>query len=174
MTQLIQLLLALPMLWLPPGEVARETPEQYRQRVETIASAAQYAADQVGWQWGQAAMRRAVLSTWYGETRFDLEIHQGGPGRHGSDKGRSKCLGQIHQTVVPRDVWEGLGGTHTAATRRCALWTARFLARAQRLCAGGEKLDNGRLAETFAGYGGRRCKVRQDDLFKVRTYRKLQ
>lgn len=83
----------------------------------------------------------AAISIWWSETRFGLEVHRGGPSRWGSDDGRAKCFGQLHERSVgikrekneplldfrkrQREAWKSLAGTDYEATKRCALATMR-------------------------------------------------
>lgn len=157
----VRSLLALPAFWGGPGYVP-ESEAEYRDRLTILALAADEASSDVSWRYGRVAMRRAILAVWYGETRFELAVHRGEPGRWGSDKGLSKCLGQIHKSVVPGEVWRSLGGTSLEATTRCALVTAEFLSRSAYCSEFGP-------ASVFEAYGRGRCTTPT-----VRSWRKAR
>lgn len=83
----------------------------------------------------------AAISIWWHEARFGLTVHRGGLSRWGSDDGRAKCFGQLHERSVgiKRELgesledfrkrqhaeWKALAGTDYASTKRCALATMR-------------------------------------------------
>lgn len=158
---LFALILKWPPLWYPPGKNP-ETQEAYQVRVGTIAEAvAKEARAAKGWPGDVRSLAAATLVIWYGETRFDLEVHRGERGRWGSDNGRAKCMGQLHtSSLVEREEWERLGGTDLESTRRCARSTMRVLIASARYCKLHEHGMNATtLARAFAAYAtGRGCK----------------
>lgn len=149
--------LALPAPWHPPGR-APETPEQYRERVHTIALAIATEAPTVdGWRWSTSDLAFAALVKMHAESgRFSLAVHTG---KRRGDNGRSICLGQVQALpgVLSRDEWRRTVGVDLDATRRCSRAVMRYLALFQR-CARGLKPSAYAMARIFAGYGtGRSC-----------------
>src|SRR5262245_22121968 len=107
---LLAIAVSLQAPWYPPSKLP-DTAEQRQDRLAIITQAiALEAANEQNWQWGTDALAAATLATWYEESRFALEVHNGqGKTRHGEDQGRAKCLGQLHATgYVPRSEWRTL------------------------------------------------------------------
>ncbi len=156
---LLAAILSWPAPWYPPGRPNPETPEQYKQRVSTIATAvALESAEFEGWRLGRRALAAATLTLWYGETRFSYEVHEQGTSRWGQDVGKAKCLGQLHVSkLVPQEEWEQMVGSDLDATRRCARATMRVLAAMARMCSARSTSEE-HMARVFAAYGsGRGC-----------------
>lgn len=148
--------------WYPPGENP-ETLEDYRARLDVIAEAVALEVPKVPWYLGDEAMAAAVLTIWYGETRFAHEVHALGQSRWGQDVGKAKCLGQIHHSrIVPKAEWERLEGATLSATRRCANATMRMV-RAMAYQCKTRQLQPSAFAHIFAAYGsGRGCAVSEE------------
>lgn len=88
-----------------------------------------------------AATARVV---WQEESALSVRVHMGELGRWGSDRGRAKCLGQLHVSgIVPREQWERLAGTDPDSTRRCARATMRVLSAMGRYCRGDLRYRSG-------------------------------
>ena len=150
------MLLALQPPW------GAETPLEFRTRMAMLASVTNDLPDAKGLG---TYTRPAVIAVWHGETRFDVEVHKGLPGRWGSDKGRARCLGQIHKSgLVPGAKWKQLAGLDRASTARCASATRRILYSAWTIC---RSRNSGRpttirrdLARMFGLYAtGSRCQT---------------
>lgn len=147
-------------LWLraftAPWQVAptTETPEQLDARLDRIhfAVAAEAAAFARSTLLTPEQLAAATLVIWHGESRFGPIVHAGGVNEWGSDRGKARCLGQLHSSrLLPRAEWEQLGGTDTAATRRCARATMRVFNSMLWLCEGD-------LTGAFSAYAtGRGC-----------------
>jgi hypothetical protein len=154
----IAITVSMLLLLQPPW--GQETKEQWKARMGTLAEVASELPENKSLG---SYTRPAVVSVWYGETRFSHEVHKGNPGKWGSDKGRARCLGQVHESgLVPHARWEKLGGTDKAATRRCAEATLRILGSAHMVCRsrirGKPTTARRDLARMFGLYGhGSRC-----------------
>jgi hypothetical protein len=111
-----------------------ETDEQRSARLGLIAQAVDAVSAESPKAWGALIGRAVVLAVMDRESHFDPIIHAGGvhPVWH-QDRGRAKCLGQIHRTAAGNR-WSTLAGADYAATERCAREILRQLARA-RWCA---------------------------------------
>ncbi len=109
----------LPTAMVPRG-LSPEPPEYREARIDTIS----LAIDDVTNNPEEAA---ATLTVMYGESKLDPIIHAGGIHPVWTqDKGRARCLSQLHKSgQVPE--WATLAGTDYEATRRCALATIRVL-----------------------------------------------
>lgn len=168
---LLTIALAFPAPWHPPG-TNPETPEQYRERLETIAEAIAIES-RLGKPLpeGDHALAAATLVLWQAESSFSLAVHTNvGKTRWGQDYGRARCLGQLHASgLVPKAEWETLAGADLAATRRCAAATMRML-RAQYWVCKSRRGNGGRVARMYEAYAtGRTCEPRQRS--NTRAYR---
>ena len=174
---ILSIVLSLPAPWYQPGKNP-ETPDEYQQRLHTIAEAialeAQSAED---WRWDETSLAAATLVVWYSESRFALEVHSGsGTSRYGEDEGRARCFGQIHQTgLVPKPEWQSLTGVDLEATRRCAKATMRVLTVQGRRCGMQEnKPSMWAVARMVAAYGsGKSCSPTKDSTARARRWSKL-
>jgi hypothetical protein len=161
---ILAVLLALPSPWYADGPP--ETREAYEARLGTIAEAIAAEVER-GAVLSKRDAAAALVSIWYGESRFALEVHAGT--RHPvwtQDDGRAVCMGQLHASgLVPPHEWTGLAGTSLVATRRCAAATLRVLLAQYRRC--------GRdLARAFAAYGsGSSCQPTERTAARVAKYR---
>ncbi len=177
-----------PRPWYGPNseaDGALETPQQYSRRVETLAQALAEATVvvrgnghartvPVDWRWGRKALTAAVLTHWYEESRFALEVHAGT--KHPvwtQDVGRATCLGQLHAGLVPADDWAKLAGTDADATRRCALWSARALTRMALYCGGKMTRFEDVLLPMFSGLSGSGCRPTLSARNKVARFAKI-
>lgn len=164
--------LSLPPPWYAPGKQVEAEPE-YRRRLETIVSAIAAESEGVnGWTWGRKSLAIAVLSKFYEESRFALEVHRGS--RRG-DRGRAICLGQHHRNGRTESQWEALAGTDEASTRRCARATVQALVAAHRYCdLDGRPLTDQNMARVFALYGtGARCEPSERARKRAKRWRRL-
>lgn len=164
-----------PRAWYAPGSTAigaHETQEEYEARLALATGAlaratvheredGTHAVVPPTWWYGRKALVVSVLSHWYEESRLAYEIHAGleHPVWH-QDKGRARCMGQLHVGLVPQQDWEGLAGLDEEATERCALWTARALTRMALYCGrgrrGADRLQDV-LVPMFSAMGGGGC-----------------
>ena len=148
-----------------------ETIDQYKSRLETISEAIviESAIESTPnnssrlWYWNTESLALAVLVTWYYESRFDYRIHAGlRHPRYNQDRGRARCLGQIHVGIVDRPSWIRLVGTDIQSTRRCANATIKVLSRWFYRCKYKKKRIKypqwGYMIGIFGGYkSGRGC-----------------
>lgn len=151
---LLAIALSLPTPWYGHGK-APETELAYRERLQTITTAIALEAEaNEDWQWDSTSLAAATFVTWYSESRFALEVHNGsGQSRFGEDAGKARCLGQLHKTGwVPKSVWKNLTGTDLEATRRCARATMKVLAMQGRRCKMKDKPNLWALARMEAAY----------------------
>jgi hypothetical protein len=173
---LLAIALSLQSSWYPPGK-SPETVEQYQDRLKIITQAiAMEAQAQETWQWGTDALAAATLATWYEESRFALEVHNGsGRTRFGEDNGRARCFGQLHQTgFVPKQEWKTLTGTDLESTRRCARATMRVLSAQGARCKMPKDLNVWSVARMFAMYGtGRSCSITKNSMKRARHWGRI-
>lgn len=146
----------------------------YERRVHIAAAVAVEAKEQSpGWLGSTESLALAALTVMYEETRLDSRIHAGEP--HpvwDEDKGRAKCLGQVHVSgFVPPREWSTLTGTDFAATRRCARATIRLLVSSQRYCR--HEGSKGNVAITFAKYAGRGCRETERSSARAGSYARI-
>lgn len=129
------------------------------------------------WWHGRKALVTAVLAHWYEESRLAYEIHAGiDHPIWDQDKGRARCMGQLHVGLVPPQDWEGLAGLDEGATERCALWTARALTRMALYCGRGRRgADqlNDVLLGMFSAMGGSGCAPTVSGRAKVARFGKI-
>lgn len=172
--------LSQPSPWYAPGSTALgalETPDQYAERVTMATRELALVTDRdkpPEWRWGCKALAVAVLAHWYEESRFALEVHEGI--EHPvwtQDKGRARCLGQLHVGLVPEYEWQRLAGLDEAATRRCALWTARALTRMAGYCRGKRTKLQDVLVPMFSGLGGGGCSPTASGRAKAARFAKM-
>lgn len=174
---LLTIALTMPAPWYRPGK-APETPSEYNQRLETIATAIAAEAEAAeDWRWDTESLAAVTLVVWYRESRFALEVHNGsGKSRHGEDDGKARCFGQLHQTgYVPKDEWRNLTGTDLEATRRCARATMRVLAAQGKRCGMKENKPNlWAMARTLAAYAnGMSCAPTKASTARARGWAKV-
>ena len=174
---LLSIALSLPASWHQPGHNP-ETAEEYRARLESIAQAIALEAEATeGWRWDTTTLAAATLVTWYAESRFALEVHNGsGQSRFGEDAGRARCLGQLHQTgYVPKAEWRTLTGVDLEATRRCARATMRVLTAQGNRCGMKENKPNmWSMARMWAGYmTGKTCSPIKASNARARRWTKV-
>jgi hypothetical protein len=162
--------------WYPPSK-RPETDEQRHDRLAIITQAiAMEAASEQNWNWSTDELAAATLATWYEESRFALEVHNGqGKTTHGEDQGRAKCLGQLHATgYVPRSEWKTLAGTDLESTRRCARATMRVLAAQGKRCKLPKALSVWSVARMFAMYqSGKSCSVTKNSMKRARHWGRI-
>ncbi len=171
---LLAALLQLQAPWYPPGKNP-ETHEQYRARLETIAEAIVTEARAVGPKHLDVrALAAATATVWYGETKFAYEVHVLGKSRWKQDRGKARCMGQLHASrLVPKEEWETLAGADLQATRRCARATIRVLLAVSRYC-GAVGPSESHLARVFAAYGsGQGCSPDRRAESRARRFRWL-
>lgn len=98
-----------------------------------------------------------TLALWYAESRLSRKVHNGEPTRWGSDRGKAKCMGQLHSTgLLAPGEWETLAGTDLESTRNCARATMRVLQRFARWCRYDGSAES--VARMYGAYGtGRGC-----------------
>ena len=110
----------------------------------------------------------AVISVFWGESRFSPVIHSG---EKLGDGGAAICLGQHHRLKLTEDEWRALGGVDEAATVRCAQATASALVSAWWYCQARDAQAT--YAEAFVLYGtGQTCQARESrwaPIFKDRA-----
>jgi hypothetical protein len=160
--------------WYPPGQNP-ETPEQYQTRLETIAEAVALEAKAIApAHLDSRALAAATLTVWYGETRFAYEVHALGTSRWKQDRGKARCMGQLHVSkLVPADEWEQMVGADLQSTRRCARATIRVLLAVSRYC-GAAHASEAHMARVFAAYGsGQGCGVDQRARSRARRWARL-
>lgn len=139
----------IPHAWHAP----KEDPEAYSARMLVISKAV--LAQRFTWNRSTKDLHAMVLAVWINETNLAVDVHQGLPGKFGSDGGRAKCLGQIHQNGrMTRAEWVSLAGIDLEATTRCAAETAFQLVEKADIC----KTDD--PGELFDAYGTGNCKQR--------------
>lgn len=151
--------------WATFDEV-KETPEARKKRSRVMSqSLFDTAKEFEGKRVNQKVLVAAVMSIWWWETRYSLEVHQGGLSRFGSDDGLAKCFGQIHVASVGIEIqegetleafrerqareWEQLSGTDYESTRRCARATMVNIEKKLRKCWG----TKNRWENAFGAYG---------------------
>lgn len=172
---ILAIALSLQPVWYKPGK-APETPEQYRERLGTIAAAIAAEVERAeGWGFSKEALAAATLATWYAESRLSYEVHTGsGRTRHGEDQGRARCLGQVHRVWAPKGEWKRLAGTDLEATRRCAATTMKVLIAQSKRCRLKQEPGVWSLARVFAAYmNGLKCEPTKASLKRARHWAKL-
>ena len=160
--------------WYPPGKNP-ELPDQYRARLDTIAQAVAIEAAQVKkTRLDKRALAAATLVIWYGETRFSHGVHVKGVSRWGQDRGKARCMGQIHVSgLVPKKEWDLLVGGDLEATRRCARATLRVLAAQSRYCGVRRPTEAG-IAKVISAYGtGKGCRTTDQGKKRARRWARL-
>lgn len=155
-------------LALPAYYRDREPPEDRRLRLETIARAVDIASARAVcaseaeckpiWPGTRRELAFLLLTqAWY-ETRLASHIHRDECGphecdayrKHGKILHRSKSLWQLQASnLLPREVWETLGGTDLESTTRAAWYAAQLLARHRWRCA---RDTRHWVAPTVSGY----------------------
>jgi hypothetical protein len=173
---LLAIALSLPPPWYGTGKNP-ETPLEYRERMQTIATAiALEAQANEDWQWDPTSLAATTFVTWYSESKFALEVHNGsGRSRFGEDAGLARCLGQLHKTGwVPKSEWRLLTGTDLEATRRCARATMKVLAMQGKRCKMRHKPNLWAVARLEAAYGhGLSCAPTKASTSRARRWAKL-
>lgn len=169
---LIAAAISLPPPWYAPGKEV-ETEGEYRARVAVIAEAiALEAQSATRWSWGPRSLAFAVLTKFYEESRFALEVHDG---TKRGDEGRAICLGQHHRNGRSEEEWESLVGTDLDSTRRCVSATVKTLIAAQHYCDVASKgPTDENMGRVFALYGtGSRCSPTRNTRGRVARWRRL-
>jgi hypothetical protein len=175
---LLSIALSLPAPWYPPGRNP-ETVDEYRTRMDAISQAIAIEAEAAeGWRWDTTSLAAATLVTWYSESRFALEVHNGsGKSRFGEDEGRARCFGQLHATgLVPRSEWRQLTGVDLEATRRCARATMRVLTSTANRCGMKENKPHNAaaVARMIAAYmSGKGCAPTKASTARARRWSKV-
>lgn len=173
---LLTIALSLPTPWYKPGKNP-ETALEYRERMQTIATAIVLEAEaSEDWEYDSTSLAAATFVTWYSESRFALEVHNGsGKSRFGEDAGQARCLGQLHKTGwVPKSVWQKLTGTDLESTRRCARATMKVLANQAKRCGMKKKPSMWGVARMQAAYGhGMNCSPTKASTARARRWTKL-
>jgi hypothetical protein len=175
---LLSIALSLPSPWYRPGHNP-ETVDEYRTRMEAISQAIALEAEAAeGWRWDATSLAAVTLVTWYAESRFALEVHNGsGQSRFGEDQGRARCFGQLHQTgLVPKPEWQTLTGVDLEATRRCARATMRVLTSTGNRCGMKENKPNNMwtVARMLAAYmSGKGCAPTKASTARARRWSKV-
>jgi hypothetical protein len=175
---LLSIALSLPAPWYPPGRNP-ETADEYRTRMDAISQAIAVEAEAAeGWRWDATSLAAVTLVTWYAESRFALEVHNGsGQSRFGEDQGRARCFGQLHQTgLVPKPEWQTLTGVDLEATRRCARATMRVLTSTGNRCGMKENKPNNMwtVARMLAAYmSGKGCAPTKASTARARRWSKV-
>lgn len=174
---LLSIALSLPAPWYRPGHNP-ETVDEYRARLDSISQAIAIEAEATqGWRWDATSLAAATLVTWYAESKFALEVHNGsGRSRYGEDDGRARCFGQLHKTgYVPKAEWETLTGVDLESTRRCARATMRVLtAQGNRCGMKANKPSMWAVARMVAGYmTGRACEPTKASKARARRWSKV-
>lgn len=151
-----------------------ETEEAWIARSNTMSRSLFDAAEGIETRMEKRWLVAAAIAIWVAESHFSLEVHQGGLTRWGSDVGKAKCFGQIHERSVgiklqegetleefrlrQTQVWESLVGTDYEATRRCAEATMRQFLGKLGNCAHLSGRDKWLGAFGDYGSGGASCK----------------
>jgi hypothetical protein len=163
-----------------------ESDVQYRDRIAVIVRAVAeatavprkdgtYAVVPPTWRWHRTTLAAAVLTHFYEESRFALEVHAGE--EHPvwtQDDGRARCLGQLHAGFVPSHNWQELAGLDLDATKRCVLWTARALTRMALYCSPKKvRRVEDILLPMFSGMSGNGCGVTVSGRRKVAMFSKV-
>jgi hypothetical protein len=175
---LLSIALGLPAPWYRPGHNP-ETVDEYRDRMEAISQAIAVEAEAAeGWRWDATSLAAATLVTWYAESRFALEVHNGsGLSQFGEDEGRARCFGQLHATgLVPKPEWQTLTGVDLEATRRCARATMRVLTSTANRCGMKETKPNSMwaVARMLAAYmSGKGCAPTKASTARARRWSKV-
>jgi len=140
-----------------PSPKWNETQEHYDARMEIIAHGIATSVEKKVKAPHRLQMAIAEVVTFWGETRFNPELHSGA--RLG-DGGHAICLGQHHQLWRTESEWRGLAGQDLEATTRCAEETALGLKRAWHYC---NQLDpKFGYAQAFVLYGtGKTCRANE-------------
>lgn len=135
------------------------------ERLEVIAAASSIESAQVPpeWPWSALTMQALLLATTYEEgQRWSRSVHSG---ERTGDKGKARCLAQLHQhkTWVPGPMWRATTGTDLDATQLCMRGAVRILSHYSATCVSPWRAANdleGSLARVIAGYGtGHTCSV---------------
>jgi hypothetical protein len=175
---LLSIALSLPAPWYRPGHNP-ETVDEYRTRMEAISQAIALEAEAAeGWRWDPTSLAAVTLVTWYAESKFALEVHNGsGLSRYGEDEGQARCFGQLHATgLVPKPEWRTLTGVDLEATRRCARATMRVLTSTANRCGMKENKPNNMwtVARMIAAYmSGKGCAPTKASTARARRWSKV-
>ena len=130
----------------------KETPAAIRIRASTIKQALRSLPDR--------SSQAVVAVIWQRESAFALDVHAGERGRHGSDNGKAKCMGQVHANrFVPKHEWERLGGTDLESTTRCARATLLLIKSKMRYCSRAVRWDRQTLSIALQAYATGRCEA---------------
>lgn len=133
-----------------------ETPVERKARYATIDEAVDSVSGEGPKYWTRLMRKAAVLAVMRMESAFDPIVHAGGVHPVWTqDHGHSRCMGQIHDTVVKdRQRWEQLAGTDLEATTRCAREIIHQLTVVS-WCGRPRKGDNGSDSwiRVFSAYG---------------------
>lgn len=145
----------------------KETPESKELRARNMSKGLVAALQAPGLKMPKRLLIGATISIWWFETRFSKEVHEGGLSRYGSDKGKAKCFGQLHERAAvtkqePGETmeafrerqtaeWMALTGTSVEATTRCAIATMRRFQGAVGQC------DD--WGSAFGAYGTTKCEA---------------
>lgn len=155
---------AAPGPWQNP-KAPVESNQERLDRLETLAYAValESEAPPPGWTWGSEELAALLMATTYEEgRRWHKDVHSGNVT---GDKGKARCLAQLHKSneFMPRDKWLDSTGTDLVRTRICIAGAARVLAHYSSKCVGGwrEKDLESAFARIVAGYGtGKGCDAR--------------
>lgn len=136
---------------------------------------------------GDKLLIGAAASIWWNETRFSHEVHRGELSRWGSDDGRAKCFGQLHESRVgikiaegetlsefrerQRTTWKALAGTDFEATKRCAISTMKAFRSSLGTCRSAENPWVSAFGEY--GLGDGQCRELPQSARRLRLARKI-
>ena len=143
----------------PASAADNETALQRQKRLRRIARAVvEVAAEEQTRKWlPRTAATAAVLTIWYYESRFSRTVHAGGLTQWGSDRGKAKCMGQLHAGLwLPEAQWASLVGTDLESTKRCARATLTRFRMAAGACGWRWGSAKG-WAGAFRNYAGASC-----------------
>lgn len=104
------------------------------------------------------------------ESQFDRLVHAGLVHPVWTqDKGRAKCLGQIHKTgLVPN--WHELAGVDYEATERCVKAIIKIERSVAGMCIHTSLLTQSDAERVFAAYAGRGCTPTRQSVHRAKEW----
>jgi len=136
-----------------PSPAWGESKEAFEARMDIVAVSVDKAVQKAPPRM-QYKLGLAVLTVFWGESRFSPLIHSGAKL---GDGGKAICMGQHHQLTRTEEEWRSLAGLDAESTTRCAEATVNALARAWGYCFARD--PKATFAEAFVLYGtGMTCR----------------
>jgi len=186
MTTTIQYILMI-LLSLPASSYDKESPEERKDRMETLARAIDDASSRATcterfdkptcepiWKSNKKQLVLLLITKAWWESRLAQNVHEGNCRKDECDATkingvivhRARTIWQMQKTgLVKRDEWKTMVGTDFKATRTAAWVATRILARAKKVC----HTPYG----TLSWYGRSRCDWKGANI-RVVFYRKLK